>query len=189
MAFQERLKANKNIKDIQELIDENKEGLSNVAYLKICDKMKSIYDGLDTTILDNTYEFTFVKSYVDVTPRIDGTIEYKMKNKIWKQVAFYGGATDDLDKMIKPCNCCVLDNYKFYKNKKGFIELVEAFPQIKNVLPRDDDDIEDDEVNVKININFIYNNCIVVNFRKMELNEMLSFDKEPINDSYDDEEI
>ena len=29
MAFQERLKANKNIKDIQEMVDENKESLSN----------------------------------------------------------------------------------------------------------------------------------------------------------------
>ena len=188
MAFQELLKANQSIKDIQEIIDENKESLSNDAYLKICDKMKTIYDNSDISFIEKTYEFTYVKTIVDIVPNIDGTIEYKMKNKILNQIAFYKGSIDDLEKMIKPCNNCYLDNYIFHKNDNGLIELIEVFPKIKNIIKKDENEDEDeDEAQVKININLEYNNTIIVNFRKIEMEELLTIDRPSLVEDEDEE--
>jgi hypothetical protein len=188
MSLNKILQTNQSIKDIQEIIDENKESLSNDIYLKICDKMKTIYDNSDISFIEKIYNFTYVKTTVDIVPYIDGTIEYKMKNKILNQIAFYKGSIDDLEKIIKPCNCCYLDNYVFHKNDNGLTELIEAFPKIKKIIEKDENEDEDeDEAQVKININLEYNDIIIVNFRKIEMEELSTLDRPPMVVDEDEE--
>ena len=175
MALNKILQTNQSIKDIQEMVDENKESLSNDIYLRICDKMKTIYDNSDISFIEKTYNFTYVKTTVDVVPHIDGTIEYKMKNKILNQIALFNGTKEDLEKMIKPCNCSYLDNYVFHKNDNGLTELIEVFSKNKKIIEKDENE-DEDEAQVNININLEYNNIIIVNFRKIEMEELLTLD-------------
>ena len=178
MALNKILQTNQSIKDIQELVDENKESLSNDIYLRICDKTKTIYDNSDIPFIEKTYNFTYVKTTIDVVPHIDGTIEYKMKNKILNQIALFNGTIEDLGKMIKACNCCYLDNYVFHKNDNGLTELIEVFSKNKKIIEKDENEDEDeDEAQVKININLEYNDIIIVNFRKIEMKELLTLDR------------
>jgi len=177
MALNKILQTNQSIKDIQEMVDENKESLSNDIYLKICDKMKTIYDNSDISFIEKTYNFTYVKTTVDVVPHIDGSIEYKMKNKILNQIALFNGTKEDLEKMIKPRNCCYLDNYVFHKNDNGLTELIEVFSKNKKIIEKEENE---DEAQVKININLEYNDIIIVNFRKIEMKEFSTLDKPPL---------
>jgi hypothetical protein len=168
MAFQELLKVNKNIKDIQNLIDDNKEFLRNDVYLNICEKMKTIYH--NSNISEKIYNFTYIKTYVDVVPNIDGTINYNLKNKLLTQIAFYNDSIDDLENMIKPCNRRYLDNYIFERNDNGLTELIKVFSKNKKIFEKDEDE---EESYVKININLDYNDILIVGFSKIKMEEIL----------------
>ena len=143
----------KTLKNVMELIDENKEGMSDDMYLKLCNRFKEMYD----TKEKQYYLFTYIncKTRNSVINDNDKKVDViNVTPYINRKVAYTDLTETQLNHLIKCCKCCSKNEIKFV-NIMGKVKLVK----------------EDFSVEKKDNIHILYNKYTLIKFEKVDIDE------------------
>ena len=143
----------KRLNRVMELIDENKEGMSDDMYLKLCNSFKQMYDTKEKQF----YLFTYIncKTHNSVINDDGKKIDViNVRPSINRKVAYTDLTETQLNNLIKSCKCCQKHEIKFV-NIMGKVKLIG----------------EDFSVEKKDNIHILYNKYTLISFQKVDIDE------------------
>ena len=158
------------ITKMMEVLDENKESLSNDTYLKLCNGLKQLY----TTKVKQYYLFTYINCKINKYIINENSNKYDVFNirpMINRKVAYTDYTEEQLNHLIKSSTCRVKNEIKFI-NVKGAVKLIE----------------KDFSAEKKDNLQILYNQYTLIGYQKVDIDEEVMEENSDAEDEDCDED-